>query len=228
MLNKIKQRLRLYSKVSFFQYLYLNHFCKQVIRTDNSHILPYKHVVLDLAPNSKIFLGGGDLELGCDSMKGSKTETLIRLRENSIWTNEGGCRISYGTTLEILKDGLFDTGFFTMNSGSVIITAKNIRLGRDVMIGRNVVIYDSDHHAIRDAQNRVTNPDRLVQIGDHVWLASNVSILKGTVMGAGCVAGANSVVHGEIPANTLYHMAAEPVLRKNYGNWSREHPVVMN
>lgn len=226
MLNKIKQRLRLYRKVSFFQYIYLNHFCRQVIRTDNSHILPYKHVVVDLAPSSKIYLGGGDLELGCDSIKGSKAETLVRLRENSIWANEGGCRISYGTTLEVLKEGLLDTGFFTMNAGSVIITAKRIQLGRDVMIGRNVVIYDSDHHAIRNRENEITNPDKPVRIGDHVWLASNVSVLKGTVMGTGCVAGANSVVHGKIPANSLYHMAADPVLRENYGSWSREHPEI--
>lgn len=225
MLSKIRQRLCLYRKVSFFQYLYLNHFCRQVVRTDHSHILPYKHVAVDLAPGSQIILGGGDLELGCDAVKGSKAETRIRLRENGIWTNEGGCRISYGTTLEVLNGGLLDTGFFTMNSGSVIVTAQNIRLGRDVMIGRNVVIYDSDHHAIRDARYTLTNSDRPVQIGDHAWLASNVAVLKGTVLGEGCIAGANSVVHGKIPANTMYHSSAEPVLRPNYGSWSREHPI---
>lgn len=226
MLKAIVNRIRLYHRLHFAQYIYLNHFCKQVIRIDNSRILPYKHVALDLDPECKIYMSGGDLELGCDAVRGSKAETRIRLRENSTWTNEGGCRISYGTTVEVLKNGLLDTGFFTMNSGSTIITAKNIRLGRDVMIGRNVVIYDSDHHAIRNTHNEVTNPDRPVYIGDHVWLASNVSVLKGTTMGPGCIAGANSVVHGTIPGGTLYHMAADPVLRDYYGTWSREHPVI--
>ena len=57
---------------------------------------------------------------------------------------------------------------------STLIAAKKICLGQDVMIGRGVVIYDSDHHTIRDAQGEVTNPDVPVSIGDHVWLATNM------------------------------------------------------
>ena len=59
----------LYHRVHFFQYLYLNHFCRQVIRTDSSHILPYGHVAVDLAPSARIYVGGGDLELGCDALR---------------------------------------------------------------------------------------------------------------------------------------------------------------
>ena len=224
MLKAIANRIRLYRRLHFSQYVYLNHFCKQVIRTDKSHILPYKHVVMDLAPSSKIYVGGGDLELGCDALKGSKEETRIRLRDDSIWSSEGGCRISYGATVEVLKDGLLDTGFFTMNSGSTIVTAKKIHLGRDVMIGRNTVIYDSDHHTIQNKQGLTVNLDKPVHIGDHVWLTSNVSVLKGSVIGSRTVIGAGSVVHCPVPSEAVYHVNAKPLLRKNYGSWTREHP----
>ena len=66
MIGKVIQRIKLYRSLRFFQYLYLNHFCKNIIRTDQSHIFPYKNAVLDMAPTAKIILGGGDIELGCD------------------------------------------------------------------------------------------------------------------------------------------------------------------
>ena len=221
MIHKIFHRFGLYRQLRFFQYIYLNHFCKQVVRTDNSRILPYKGCVLNLAPGATIFLGGGDLEVGCDRLKGSKAETLVRLRENAIWSSEGGCRISYGSTIEILHHAILDSQFFTMNSNSTLIAAKKICLGQDVMIGRGVIIYDSDHHTIRNIQGEITNSDAPIFVGDHVWLATNTTVLKGSTIGSGSIVAANSVVRGAVPSRSLY----QPLKTKaNYGTWSREHP----
>lgn len=223
MINKIFQRIKIYRQISFFQYLYLNYFCKQVVRTDNSRIIPYKGCILDLASNAKIYLGGNDMELGSDHLKNSKTETLIRLRENAIWSCEGGCRVSYGSTIEVLQNAMLDSQFFTMNSKSILIAAKKIQLGQDVMIGRNVVIYDSDHHTIRNVQGKTTNPDAPIFVGDHVWLTTGVIVLKGSSIGSGSIAAANSVVRGIVPTNSLYQTGN---IKENYGTWSREHPVI--
>ena len=108
-----------------------------------------------------------------------------------------------------------------MNTGSVLIAAKKISLGQDVMVGRNVVVYDSDHHAIRNIEGQTTNPDAPVSIGDHVWLATNATVLKGTSIGSGSIISANSVAHGNVPANSLYKAES---IRESYGSWSREHP----
>lgn len=226
MWNKIVQRLKFYRRVQFWQYVYLNYFCKQVIRTDQSHIIPYKNAVLDLAPTSKIYVGGGDLEIGCDRLKKSKEETRVRLREAAVWSNEGGCRISYGATVEVLHSGILDTQFFTMNSSSVLIAAKHIRLGQDVMIARNVVIYDSDYHSMLNPQHKTINQDKPIYIGDHVWLTTNVTVLKGTVIGRNCLIGANTVLHGQIPCNTLCKMSSTLELQENYGSWNRQHPMI--
>ena len=221
MISKIFQRIKLYWQLRFFQYLYLNYFCRRVVRTDNSRIIPYKGAVLDMSSSAKIYLSGNDIEIGCDRLKGSKMETRIRLRENAIWSCEGGCKISYGATIEVLRGAILDSQFFTMNSNSTLVAAKKIQLGHDVMIGRGVVIYDSDHHTIRNAQGEVTNPDAPVSLGDHVWLTTNVTVLKGSSIGAGSVVAANSVVHGNIPSGALYQSAS---MKENYGTWSREHP----
>lgn len=224
MIRKAIQRIHLFRKLRFFQYLYLNHFCRNVIRTDSSRILPYKNTIVDLDPFAKIYLGGGDIELGCDRLTGSKAETLVRLRENAVWSCEGGCRISYGATVEVLQAALLDTQYFTMNTGSVIIAAKRIGIGHDVMLGRGVVVYDSDHHAIRNKLGEITNTDAPVTIGDHVWLATNATVLKNSVIGSGSLIGANAVVHGIIAPDTLYQTANTPKSRSHYGTWSREHP----
>lgn len=221
MISKIFQRIKLYRQLRLFQYFYLNYFCKQVVRTDNSRIIPYKGAVLDLAPGARIYLGGSDMELGYNRLKGSRTETWIRLRENAIWSCEGGCKVFYGSTIELLHDARLDTQFFTINGGSVMIVAKKIQLGHDVMIGRNVIIYDSDHHTIQNTQGRITNPDAPISIGDNVWLTTGVTVLKGTTIGSGSIAAANSVVHGTVPANSMYQTGKS---KENYGTWNREHP----
>ena len=166
-------------------------------------------------------MGGGDLEVGCDHLKGSKAETLVRLRENAIWSSEGGCRISYGSTIEILHNAILDSQFFTMNSSSTLIAAKKVCLGLDVMIGRGVIIYDSDHHTIRNIQGEVTNSDAPIFVGDHVWLATNTTVLKGSTIGSGSIVAANSVVRGAVPSGSLYQPSKT---KANYGTWSREHP----
>ncbi len=224
MIKKIIQRLKFYRQICFFRYVYLNHFCKSVIRTDQSRIIPYKGAVIDLAAGAKLYVGGGDLEIGCDRLCGSHAETRVRLRENAVWSSEGGCRLSYETTVEVLSGGFLDSQFFTMNTGSVLIAAKAIALGRDVMIGRNAVIYDSDHHTICNDRQETTNPDAKVTIGDHVWLATNAMVLKGTTIGEGSMIAANAVVHGTVPPDSQYMVKTMPVIRANYGAWKRTHP----
>ena len=221
MIRKLLQKFNFYKKIRIFQYIYWNFFSKSIVRTDQSLLIPYKGAVIDIEPGAKLILGGGDMEIGCDRLKGSKAETLIRLRGNAIWSSEGGCRISYGSTVEILSGGILDSLFFTMNSGSVLVDAKKISLGRDVMIGRGVVIYDSDHHTICNVAGETTNPDAPVIIGDHVWLATNSSVLKGTTIGAGSVIAANSTAHGCIPGDCIYKAS---YIRENYGSWRREYP----
>lgn len=71
MIRKIVQRLNFYRSIRFFRYIYLNFFCKSVVRTDNSRLIPYKGAVIDIEPGAKLIIGGGDVEIGCDLMNGS-------------------------------------------------------------------------------------------------------------------------------------------------------------
>ena len=194
MIRKLFRKLRFFSQIRMFMYIHLNYFCKSVIRTDKSRIIPYKGAVIDIDPTAKIYLAGGDIEVGCDKLKGSKEETRIRLRENAVWSTSNGCRLSYGVTLEVLKEAMLETKYFTMNSNSTLICADKITLGQDVMIGRSVVIYDSDFHSILDQEGNTINPPRPVTIGDHVWIGTNSMILKGVELCDNAIIGAGTVL----------------------------------
>ena len=220
MFRKIKQYLSFFRQIKIFDFFYYNYFSKQVIRLDKSKIIPYKGTIIDLAPDCKIYLQKGDLELGSSRLKKSKSETLFRMRGNAIWSNVGGCNISYGSTLEILNNAIFDTSFFTMNSNGVVIVAKRIVLGNDVMLGRNVILYDSDFHQIKDDGGIIKNLAKEVIIKDHVWLTSNVTILKNSYIGENSIISTGSIVSGYVRDNCIYN----GVLKKeklNYGTWVR-------
>ena len=45
-MNKIKEYLRFLRRIRIIKYSYLNYFCKEIIRVDNSNIIPYKIAVI--------------------------------------------------------------------------------------------------------------------------------------------------------------------------------------
>lgn len=195
----LPKNFMLAKKINIFSFLYLNYFCKEVQRHGKGKIIPYKGAVIDLEPGSQIIVGEKNILIGANKLRGSKAETYIRLRSGARWNVDGGCLISYGATLEILQNAVLESGYFSMNSFSVLIAAQKITMGQDVMIGRNVVIYDSDFHKI-NSNHSVSKP---VCIQDHVWIASNAMVLKGTKVGKGAVVAANTLVAKDVPDQTV-------------------------
>ena len=224
MVTRIINYLKFLKKVNIKLFFHLNYFCDAVIRLDNSKIIPYKNAVVDLDPGCKIYISGGDIEIGCDKLKKSKEETRVRLRKNAVWGSDGGARISYGTTLELLTDALFNSKFFTINSNCTMVIAKRADFGKDVMIARNVILYDSDFHQLLDNDDNIINYSDPLTIGNHVWIGANSMILKGANIGSGSMIGANTVVTGNVPHKTMFYQKNVPVIRENYGTWNREKP----
>lgn len=220
MIRRLIHYIRFLKKVSVFQFFYLNYFCKSIIRIDSSKIIPYKNTVIDISRSARIYLGDGDIEIGCNLLKKSKTETRVRLRENAIWSSVGGCQISYGSTLEILSDAIFDSGYFTMNSNSVIVVGNKVVFGKDIMVARNVTILDSDFHIILYEEKNRENKDG-IKIDNHVWIGANSTILKNVRVGSGVVISANTIVTKDIEKNTLIgNNRIQQVLRHNV-YWER-------
>jgi len=98
----------------------------------------------------------------------------------------------------------------------VLSAAHSVRLGRKVLLARNV--YISDHiHAYRDTAKAVLDQglDRIdqVDVDDGAWLGQNVVVCPGVRIGKGAVIGANAVVVDDIPDHCLAVGAPATVVR---------------
>lgn len=78
-----------------------------------------------------------------------------------------------------------------------------IRIGRDVMIGPDVIIFTSNHRFDRldiPMREQGYQPARPVIIEDDVWIGARVIILPGVTIGRGAVLAAGAVVTRDVPA----------------------------
>lgn len=86
------------------------------------------------------------------------------------------------------------------------------------MIGRNVTLYDSDFHRIEESKGNLKEKSEVVEIGNHVWIASNAMVLKGTSIGDNSIVSVMSLAKGELSSNIMY---SNNKVIANYGNWFR-------
>ena len=215
LVNKIK----FFNQISLSKYIYYNYFCSNVNRKGNGRIIPYKGAVVDITKNAVINLFDGDLEIGCNKLKKSKAETYLRLRSNAVWNVFKSCCISYGSTIELLNAATINSKYFTVNSNSVIVISKQLTIENDVMIGRNVTVYDSDFHSINN--NTSDNYSSPIYIGNHVWIASNCTVLKGVKLHDGCVIAANSILLNDVYEKQLVGNNIEQKVIKENIEWKR-------
>lgn len=228
MVKKILYKIKKYvvvffaGDISITKYIYYNYFCKNIVRQGKNKIVPHKNTVLDLSDKSRIYLSGtNNIILGYNKLKKSRSETHVRLEGSAIWYCRNGADLFYDTVLEIKDGAILDTGFFSANGGSVIIADKKITFGEDVMIGRNVVIYDSDFHTLYNNENKPVNPPKPVVIEDHVWLTSNITVLKGVTIGRDSLITAQTVINKNMPSHSIIGGKSVGNVIKDSINWGR-------
>ena len=89
------------------------------------------------------------------------------------------------------------------NRNDTIVCFDQIIIGDGCAFGPNVVIYDHDHLFSADGFSVDQFRSSPITIEDHCWIGANVTILRGTHIGRGCVIGAGTVVKGDIPSFSL-------------------------
>ena len=117
--------------------------------------------------------------------------------------------VGAGSWLQVL-DAAGDDPVVIVGDGTSIVGAcvlsgcRQIQIGRQVLMARNV--YIADHmHAFEDETRPVLDQgvDRIapIEIGDGAWLGQNVVVGPGVRIGRGAVIGANSGVLEDVPDN---------------------------
>jgi len=106
-------------------------------------------------------------------------------------------------------------------SFSAIGDGAHITLGDDCMLGSNIKIWNGDVHPIYDIESRREfNLPKDITLGDHVWLGSDVVVLKGVNIGSGSVVGVGSLMTKSAPKNSL-SVGSPAKLTKTDINWKR-------
>ncbi len=126
----------------------------------------------------------------------------------------------------IIKDNV------AVNDMVHIAATNSVEIGNNVLIASKVFISDHNHGVYSGSfqsapsippNERPLTSDLSVTIGDNVWIGESVSVLPGARIGDGCVIGANSVVVGEIPPNSIAVGIPAKVIRtydRSTGEWT--------
>jgi maltose O-acetyltransferase len=101
-----------------------------------------------------------------------------------------------------------DIGPGCLLNAAYVSAKREVRLGRHTNVGIGSRVFDSDQHDLDADRPEVTEP---VRIGDFVWVASDVTVLRGVTIGDHSIVGTRSLVTRDIPPHTLaFGFPAEP------------------
>lgn len=122
------------------------------------------------------------------------------------------------------NDNLVSFGAFATSSSSAFRIAgdgEHILVGDRCMFSSRITVGDADPLVIYDRKTgRRVDQRRNVVIGDHTWLAREVRVEPGAVIGADTIVGQGAVVTGVHPANVIL-AGAPSTVRTSGVNWSR-------
>lgn len=85
--------------------------------------------------------------------------------------------------------------------GTIIFSKKRVFIGNNTSIAAQCYIIDSNHGTRKDIlinQQKLDFDEDGIYIGNDVWIAAGVKIVKGARLNDGCVIGALSMVNSEI------------------------------
>lgn len=89
-------------------------------------------------------------------------------------------------------------------NGPRIAAQEEVRIGNFCILGPEAQVMDTDFHnvwpSVRHAPQVTAEK---VHLEDNVWLATRAAALKGTHVGRNTVVGYNTVVRGDVPADSV-------------------------
>ena len=118
---------------------------------------------------------------------------------------QGPVQFDYGVSTELGEN-------FYANFNFTVLDCAPVKVGKNVFVGPNCALVTPVHPLLSGERNERTREDgsvfvpeyaKPIVIGDGCWLATNVTVCGGAVIGSGSVIAAGSVVTGEIPPNSL-------------------------
>ena len=218
MFQNIANKIIYWSKISICKTFYYN-FKYGYLKYNQFIIYPKTKILIQ--PSAKIDLGTGHLVCNFShyGQRFRSSYCVLALNNNASFqlladkfTMCEGSSIAVGENATLILHG---KGF--INTNTTIECNARIEIGKGTIIAQNVSISDTDNHTVivNGVKKISTKP---VKIGNHVWIARNVIILKGVHIGDNAIIAAHSVVVKDVPANCLVAGNPAKVVQENC-NW---------
>lgn len=121
----------------------------------------------------------------------------------TITGNNNNVLIGKGSSLKHVNINVEDSGnnviigertYLCGNTNIGCIESTSIKIGNDCLFSANIEIRSGDSHGIYSADKKRLNFSKNVVIGNHVWLAQGVYVLKGVNISDNTVVGAGAIV----------------------------------
>ncbi len=189
--------------------------------------IPDKHYVKsrDSLVFMKVTITGKNnhLKFG-DNVTAKKLTILIKGNNNNLII--GGNTVLAGV-ISIVGDNLnvFIGAHTSFQNVKMFCKGKGngVYIGRDCMFSSDIEIRTSDAHSIISLnENRKTNHEKGIYIGDHVWLAKGCFVQKGSVIPEDNVIGFGSMVNKPLKgSNQTFAGVPVKMINENI-TWSRD------
>ena len=135
----------------------------------------------------------------------------VRLRNVTFWFEDDSNEIIIGdnTTME-------------GNNQLAACEGTSIIIGKDCMFARNVNLRTTDSHSIINENGKRINPAKNIIIGNHVWIGTDVLVLKGACIPGNCVVSAKALItsHGYEKNSIIGGVPAKQI--RNNISWIRQ------
>lgn len=208
LINKLK-------KIEILKTIYYTFLSRNINKIERkSKIICLKKSNFQLAKSSKIILNG-TLMFSDNDINGSTRQSNLRMDKDSILEIKKFFSIYYGADIILFNGAKLKLGSGFFNSNIKIRCHERIEIGEDVAISHDVTIMDSDAHEGLWEGYEKTKP---IKIGNHVWIGTRVTILKGVTIGDNAIIAAGSVVTKDVPNNTIVAGVPAKVIKTDI-NW---------
>lgn len=196
--------IRYWWNVNWSQFIYYNFICRKIVREKGSYLIPWRGTNIQIGKGAHIVLKGDTYLNYYPVYKKGKYQTTFRVGNNAELNINNGLRIAYNNTFSIDHGCRMNTGYLFTGVGTSVICSCEMELGNNIMLGRDVCIFDSDYHSIFNEAYEKVNPPKKVVIEDNVWIGAKSIVLKGAHIEKGAIVSANSMVLGNVEANRCF------------------------
>ena len=175
-----------------------------------------------LFKNCKIYINGenNNIHVGKFSRL-NKCFIDIKGKNNSIWIGDNVYLNEANICIE--DDGnsilIGDRSSIQGTTHLAAIEGTKIEIGTDCLFSGEIQLRTGDSHSILNIENQRINPSKDIYIGNHVWIGTRVTILKGVNIPDECIVGACSLVTKKFEENNCIIAGNPGSVIKNNVSW---------